>query len=130
MLKLTNLTCWSNNQFRVQKWNFDQKTQISNIDIQAKIFMWDHEETCFYQKNDLFHEFWMKMYECSLESVSWSHGSLMNEKFQSLERICFEMRTKVEVNENFKFSNLEKFYHLKNLDGMEKLAYSKFNPLS
>ena len=48
----------------------------------------------------------------------------MNENIQSLENIFFEMRKKVEVNENFKFS------HLKNLDRMEKLANSKRSPLS
>ena len=28
-----------------------------------------------------FHDIWMKMCECNPESVSQSHGSLMNEKF-------------------------------------------------
>ena len=70
------------------------------------------------------------MCECNLESVSRSHGSSMNEKFRSSENICFELRKKVKVSEKFKFSNLEKFSHLKNSDGMEKLANLKLNPLS
>ena len=72
----------------------------------------------------------MKMCGCNLEYVSWSHGSLMSEKFQSWEKICFELRKKVKVNENFDFPHLEKFSHLKNMDGMEKLENSKLNPLS
>ena len=36
----------------------------------------------------------------------------------------------VEVDCKFNFSYLEKFFHLKNLDGMEKLEKSKLNPLS
>ena len=72
----------------------------------------------------------MKKYECNLELVSRFHGSSMNEKFRSLEKLCFEMRKKVKVSEKFKFSKLEKFSHLKNSDGMEKLANLKLNPLS
>jgi hypothetical protein len=34
------------------------------------------------------------------------------------------------MNEKFQFSHLEKFPHLKNLDGMEKLENSKLSPLS
>ena len=70
------------------------------------------------------------MCECNPKSVSRSHGSSMNETFQSLENICFELRKKVKVSEKFKFSNLEKFSHLKNLDGMAKLANLKLGPLS
>ena len=70
------------------------------------------------------------MCECNPELVSRSHGSSMNEKFRSLENICFELRKKVEVSEKFKFSNLEKFSHSKNMDEMEKLEKSKLNPLS
>ena len=33
-------------------------------------------------------------------------------------------------NEKFEFSHLEKFSHLKNFEGMEKLANLKLNPLS
>ena len=36
----------------------------------------------------------------------------------------------MKVSEMFKFSNLEKFSDLKNLNGMEKLANWKLNPLS
>ena len=72
----------------------------------------------------------MKKYECNSESVSWSHGSSMNEKFQSLDKTCVDLRRQVEVSEMFKFSNLEKFYHLKNSDGMEKLTNLKLNHLS
>jgi hypothetical protein len=72
----------------------------------------------------------MKMCEFNLELVSQSHRSSMNEKFRCLEKICFELRKKVKVSENFKFSNLEKFSHLKNLDGMAKLANLELNPLS
>ena len=67
---------------------------------------------------------------CNPESVSRSHGNFINEKFRSLENICFELRKKVEVSEKFKFSNLEKFSHLKNLDGMAKLANLKLDPFS
>ena len=72
----------------------------------------------------------MKMCECNPESISRSHGSSMTEKFRILENICFEMRKKVEVNENFEFSNIEKFFHFKNSDGMEKITNSKLDPLS
>ena len=36
----------------------------------------------------------------------------------------------LETSEKFEFSYLEKFSHLKNLDGMDKLEISKLNPLS
>jgi hypothetical protein len=43
---------------------------------------------------------------------------------------CFELRKRVKVNEKFDFSHLEKFSHMKNLDGIAKLTNSKLNPLS
>lgn len=36
----------------------------------------------------------------------------------------------MKVDEKFEFSYLKKFFHSKNLDGMEKLEKSKLNPLS
>ena len=60
--------------------------------------------------------FGSKNCECNLEPVSLPHGSSMNEKFQSLEKTCFELRRQVEVSEKFNFSNLEFFSHLKILD--------------
>ena len=54
----------------------------------------------------------------------------MKEKFWSFVKKWFELRKKVKVDEKFDFSYLEKFYHSKNLDGMEKLEKSKLNPLS
>ena len=50
--------------------------------------------------------------------------------FLKFENICFEMKKQVKVDEKFDFSYLEKFSHLKNLDGMEKLEKSNLNPLS
>ena len=44
----------------VQNWNFDQKTQIWNMNVQVEIFMLNHEETCFDRKWNIFHEFWIK----------------------------------------------------------------------
>ena len=70
------------------------------------------------------------MCECNPKSVSRSHGSSMNEKFQSSKNLCFEMRKKVKVSDKFNFSNLEMFRHLKNSNGMAKLANLKLNPLS
>ena len=67
----------------------------------------------------------MKKCECNPKSVSRSHGSSMNQKFRSLEKACLQLRKKVEVSEKFKFSNLEIFSHLKNLDGMEKTCKLK-----
>ena len=36
----------------------------------------------------------------------------------------------MKVDGKFEFSYLEKFYHSKNLDGMEKIEKLKLNPLS
>jgi hypothetical protein len=36
--------------------------------------------------------------ECNPELVGQSYGSLMNEKFSSLEEVCFELRKKFEVS--------------------------------
>ena len=72
----------------------------------------------------------MKMSECNLEWKSWSHGSSMSEKFLKFEKLCFELRARVKMNEKFDFSHLEKFSHLKNSDGMEKLENSKLNLVS
>ena len=42
----------------------------------------------------------------------------------------FQLRNKVKVSEKFKFSNLEKFSHLKNSDGMEKISNLNINLFS
>ena len=54
----------------------------------------------------------------------------MKEKFQSFVKKNFELRKQVKVDDKFDFSYLEKFSHLKNLDGMENLEKSKLNLLS
>jgi hypothetical protein len=60
------------------------------------------------------------------EFVSWNS---MKEKFWSFVEKWFELRKQVKVDDKFKFSYLEKFYHLKILDGMENLEKLKLNPL-
>ena len=60
------------------------------------------------------------------ELVSWSS---MKEKLRSFVKKLFELRKQVKVDEKFKFAYLEKFSHLKNLDGMENLEKLKLNPL-
>ena len=56
------------------------------MNTQVEIFMLDHEETCFDQKLNIFHEFWMK----NVNAIhSWLVGlmeSSMNEKFSSLKK--------------------------------------------
>lgn len=61
------------------------------------------------------------------ESVSWEFNEWKGLKF---EKICFGLRKQVKMNEKFYFSNLEKFSHFKNLEGMEKVTNSRLNPLS
>ena len=60
------------------------------------------------------------------EFVSWSS---MKEKFWSFVKKLFELRKLVKVDEKFEFSYLEKNFHSKNFDGMEKLEKLKLNPL-
>ena len=54
----------------------------------------------------------------------------MSGKFLKLRKECFELRRRVKMDEKFEFSYLEKFFHLKNLDKMEKIEKLKLNPLS
>ena len=53
----------------------------------------------------------------------------MKEKFWSFVEKCFDLRKQVKVDDRFKFSYLEKFYHSKNLHEMENLEKLKLNPL-
>ena len=59
---------------------------------QVEIFMFDHDETCFNLKWNLFHEFWMK----NMNAIeSWLVGlmeSLMKEKISSLKEMHYELR--------------------------------------
>ena len=48
----------------------------------------------------------MKKCECNLESVSQSHGSLMNEKFLSFGKTCLELRKKVKIRNVFSLEKL------------------------
>lgn len=45
----------------------------------------------------------MKKCAWNPKSISRSHVSSMNEKFQSLKKLCFEMRKKVKVSDKFNF---------------------------
>ena len=55
-------------------WKFHQKTKKLNMDSYDKIFMWDHEETCFIQFWYVFHEIWVKMCFCNVWWKSLSRG--------------------------------------------------------
>ena len=53
--------------------------------------------------------FGSKNCECNLEPVSLPHGSSMNEKFQSLEKTCFELRMYVKVSGKLCFQTWKNF---------------------
>lgn len=81
-------------KFRPKNSNLEHESTIWNFHV----ISW---RNMFQSKLDVIHEFCMKMYEFNLELVSRSHGNSMNEKFWSSEKICFELRKKVEVSEKF-----------------------------
>ena len=71
----------------------------------------------------------MKKSEYNPKSVSRSRGSSMNEKFSSLEEVCFELRKKSDVSDKFKFYNLEKISHFQKFGWNEKLSILMLDPL-
>ena len=98
-----------NNQFDVQKWNFDQKKsnlEHESISWNVHVGSW---RNLFQSKWDIFHEFWMKMWDAIHSLLVGLMGVWREKKILSLEKVCFELRKKVEVSENFSFQTWKIF---------------------
>ena len=86
------------------RWDFHVGSWRNMFQSNVRCISWDLDENVWLQSR-------------MDELVSWSS---MKEKFWSFVKKCFELRKQVKVDEKFEFSYLEKFSHLKNLDGIEK----------
>ena len=56
------------------------------MNVEVEFFMLNHEETCFNQKQNHFHEFCVKKCECNLELVGRSHGKFDEEIVSSIKK--------------------------------------------
>ena len=72
-----------NNQNHARAMKIRPETKKMSIASYDLIFMQDHEDTCFIQFWDVFHEIWMKKCFCNPRWKSVSHGVWWMKKFWS-----------------------------------------------